>query len=421
MALLLLNRRPILSYLPHWLPGVPLVVVTARSAVSGLPPGWAAGRDIRVETVDDYTAPAVDRLIEAECAAGGIERVLSVAEADVIRAARARARYGLPGQSVASALAYRDKRRMKRAAARHGVPVAPMALVRDRAGLAAFADAHGLPAVVKPAAGAGSVGVSVLHDRSAVGAYPFPAGGTRLVERFVEGTVCHVDGLMAGGAVLHGIPSRYLHTNLATATRAEPSVSGMLDERDPLAPRLLAATADVVAALPPVSETTAFHAEFFHTPDDRLVLCEIACRPGGCGIPEAYELSTGVNLYAAHLRGQAGFAPLGGLAPPAGFTSPAGLAPPAGPPGPGGARPRHGWGWFPPRDGVLERLPPCCPLPGAVRFARHGEPGSRHRGPASSTDRVAELVFRLDGDRSTEAQLREVADWWEREARWAAA
>ncbi|MFE0045629.1 ATP-grasp domain-containing protein [Streptomyces albireticuli] len=393
MALLLLNRRPILAEVPDWLSGESVVVVTAKSAA----PASAYERFRRVEVVDDYESGEVDLLVDAMCAEHDVDRVLTTAEIDVVRAARARERHGIPGQSTAAALAYRDKYRMKLLASRRGIPVAPMALVRDENELSSFADRNGLPVVVKPADGAGSVGVTVLADRRAVAAFSPPAGRTLLVERFIDGIVCHVDGLMAGGALLHALPSRYLESNLDTATRAVPSISGMLPPDDGLAKRLIGAAEATVAALPPVAEVTAFHAEFFLTPQDELVLCEIACRPGGCGIAEAFELTTGINLFAAHLRGQAGL-----------ITSVTADS----------ARPRHGWGWFPPCAGTLERMPRSCPLPGTVRYTPLGERGSRYEGPGSSTDRIAELVFRVDGGRAVEDVLREVDDWWAGEIRW---
>ncbi|MFD9811788.1 acetyl-CoA carboxylase biotin carboxylase subunit family protein [Streptomyces sp. NPDC059080] len=399
MALLLLNRRPLLPFYPEWLPGAELIVVTARSAVA--PPSRPVPRErfVRLETVDDYASPEVDEVIDRICAGGGIERVVTCAEIDVLRAARARERHGLPGQSTASALAYRDKHRMKVLAARHGIAVAPMAPVQDTEGLRSFVAGHGLPVVVKPADGAGSIGVRVLRDAREVDACALPADHVWLAERYVDGYLCHVDGLMAKGTVLHALASRYLHTNLDTATRGAPSVSGMFGAGDPLGDRLLAATARVVAALPAVEEVTAFHAEFFHTPLDALVLCEIACRPGGCGIAEAYARSTGTGLYEAHVRGQAGLA--------------------TEVPDPGRRYPRHGWGWFPPRRGTLARLPDRCPLPRARSYAASGAPGTRYEGPRSSTDSVAELLFRIDGGEPLTAQLQEVDAWWSREARWA--
>ncbi|MFE0104624.1 acetyl-CoA carboxylase biotin carboxylase subunit family protein [Streptomyces sp. NPDC059009] len=399
MALLLLNRRSILPDLPDWLPGESLVLVTARSALAEPIPDRLARRFHRIEVVDDlvYESGEVDRLIDALCARHDVERLLSTAEFDVVRAARARARHGLPGQSVASAVAYRDKHVMKRLAAGHGVAVPPMAPVRDTADVLSFMDTHGLPVVVKPHDGVASVGVRLLRDRREAERLELGGAGGLLAERFVDGTVCHVDGLMAGGRVLFGAASRYLYGNLDTATHGAPNISAMLADDDPLAVRLLDATAAVVAALPAVEEVTALHAEFFHTPDDDVVLCEIACRPGGCGIVEAFELSTGINLYAAHLRGQAG------------LPTPAAVE---------GERPRHGWGWFPPRRGTLVRLPSSCPLSGTVRFTAHGAVGSYSEGPTSSSDRVAELVYRLPDAGDVEDTLRAVDNWWASGARW---
>jgi biotin carboxylase len=389
MTLLVLNRRPLLGQLAHWLQGRPLLVVTDSASFAQTP---SVTFD-RLETVDDYESEEVERIADALCVEYGVERILSTAEIDVVRAARLRKRHNLPGQSVPSALAYRDKYEMKVYASVGGVDVAPMRRVSSTKELASFAEQNGMPIVAKPLYGGGSVGVQIIANSTELTAFDLQRK-TWLAEQFIRGDVCHVDGLTAGGHLLWGVPSRYLHTNLATAAHAAPSISGMLPTEDPLRSRLLDATATLLAALPAPDEVTAFHAEFFQSPADKLVLCEIACRPGGCGITEAIDLTTGINLYQAQLRGQAGL-PVPAVC--------------------GG--PRHGWAWFPPRCGVLTAKPSSVP-PGTCRFDWFGKLGHSYPGPRSSTDRIAELIFRIDPERPVVDQLQNVERWWNREVQW---
>lgn len=424
MTLLLLNRRPLLDRLAAWFPDCAeeLVVVTDPSALGDAGPAAWSGRFRHLEVVDDYAAPETGELVERLVRAHAVERILTTAESDVLRAARLRHRLGLPGQTEASALAYRDKHVMKTLAGAAGVPVAPMRMVHAGAELADFADEHGLPVVVKAVDGVACLGQRVLTDptslREPAGPWPAPL----LAEAWIEGDTFHVDGVMAGGAVLFGRPSRYLNSQWLTHHGSAPLVSGMLAADDPLFARLQQAVRDVVRALPAPEGACAFHAEFFRTADDRIVLCEIACRAGGGSIVEAFELATGVNLHGASLLGQAGRT--------------ADLPRP-------GTVVRHGYAtWYPPVEtATLRRLPQHCPLPGTVKYVPSGRVGHRYHGPDSPSHRVADLFFRLPddgpgdrlvggpgsttdgvlgstpGDRLTD-RLREVDRWWAGAARW---
>ncbi|WP_329576587.1 hypothetical protein OG500_03950 [Kitasatospora sp. NBC_01250] len=400
MTLLLLNRRPLLDRLASWFPDCAeeLVVVTDPSALGDAGPARWSGRFRHLAVVDDYTGRATEELVERLVREHAVERILTTAETDVLRAARLRHRLGLPGQDEASALAYRDKHVMKTLAGAAGVPVAPMRLLHSGAELRDFAGEHGLPVVVKAVDGVACLGQRVLTDPAALrdldGGWPAPL----LAEAWIEGETFHVDGVMAAGRVLFGRPSRYLHSQWLTHRASAPLVSGMLAEDDPLFGRLQRAVGEVVRALPAPSQACAFHAEFFRTAEDRIVLCEIACRAGGGSIVEAFELATGLNLHGASLRGQAGRE----------------LALPA-----PGEVVRHGYAtWFPPvAPATLRGLPAHCPLPGVVKYAPSGRIGHRYHGPDSPSHRVADLFFRLtDGEPTT--QLREIERWWAAQARW---
>lgn len=395
MRQLLVNRRPLLPRLGDWADRSPHEVglLTAASAVTSEEVlDRARKRFAFVEVVADYEAPAVEELMAELCRSRGITGLVSTAEVDVLRCARVRERLGLAGQRVASAEAYRNKYVMKRHAARAGVATADMALLSDAAAVRRLLAGDPFPVLLKPLRGAAAIGIvrvgSAAEWAQAVRA--LPTGAEYLVERFVEGEMYHVDGLMRDGCVVQSWPSRYLYTQWETMYESRPNLSAMLTPGDPRTPLLCDAAAAVVGGLPAAPELLPFHAEFFLDAAGRPVLCEIACRAGGAGITEAYELSYGLGMNEASVSERLGV--------------PVELA--TGPPGA-----LHGWGWFPPRAGRLTGCPDTCELPGVRRFVRKGEIGQRYAGPTAVTHAVAELVFAWeDGD--VESQLKSVDTWW---------
>lgn len=308
MPYLLLNSRMILHRLSEWFPDSrnELVVVTAHSALAGTAADISglAARFRHLAVVDDYRSPNLEQQVIRLCREHRVERLMTLGENDIVRAARLREALRLPGQELLSAIAYRDKFVMKTLAAAAGIRVAPMRLVTDGKMLRDFAGEVGLPVVVKPLDGGGGMGICVVHDGAALDTYTrewhharlnFP----RLAEAWVEGDFYQVNGLMHAGRVKWSWPSRNLHPDLATLTWGAPGLSGMLPREHPLFGPLLRATADTVAALPPAPEVRPLHAEFFHSADRGLVLCEIACRAGGGAIVETHERAFSVNLHEA--------------------------------------------------------------------------------------------------------------------------
>ncbi|MGW4211356.1 ATP-grasp domain-containing protein [Lentzea sp. NPDC004789] len=402
MTYLLLNRRRILTDMPTWFPDSAdeLVVFTARGAAR---PGEVEALRPRVrhlEVVDDYEGVAADERIRELAKEFGVEAVLLTAEIDVLRAARLREELDLPGQRTASATAYRDKHVMKSHAAAAGLTVAAMRPIGHTGDLVAFAAEHGFPVVVKRTAGAASLGMRVVEDQAAltelISTWRDGPPEPMLAERWIEGDLFHVDGVMRAGEVLLSWPSRYLHTQWASASRSANELGGMLARSDPLFERLRHHTAQVIAALPPAPEELPFHAEFFHTPDDEIVLCEIACRPGGGEIVAMFEHAFGFNLYEAALKGQAGrYAEIGVRAEPR----------------------RHGWGWLPRRRGTLEEIPASAPFPSVCWYTATGEVGAWYEAPRSMADIIARMVFTVDGaDVVPELEL--LDEWWKSAVRW---
>ncbi|MFI9273184.1 acetyl-CoA carboxylase biotin carboxylase subunit family protein [Kitasatospora sp. NPDC052896] len=194
---------------------------------------------------------------------------------------------GLPGPGLRAATVCRNKLAQRRL-----IPFAApawVALCPNDAPLAARERLRRLPpgpVVVKALTGSGSVGVELSEspDRALT---RVASGEAVLVEEFVAGREVSVETLVVdGGIVFAGI------------TRKEVSQDGQFVERahtvgplhdDVPQERLLALHARVIEALR--FDTGMAHAEYRIAPDGRIVLMEIAARPGGGGIMSLYTLA----------------------------------------------------------------------------------------------------------------------------------
>ncbi|ALL56250.1 ATP-dependent carboxylate-amine ligase [Mycobacterium haemophilum DSM 44634] len=402
-SFLLLNTKKIVHRLLDWFPDsrseVVLVSTPAALAASGLDNPDAHFR--HVHSVSGFADPSLEEELFQLCCQFGVERILSTGEREVLPAARLRERLGLPGIDVSTATAFRDKFVMKSILADAGLPVAPMRRVDSVAALRDFAAEVGYPAVVKPLDRGGSAGIQVLSDADDLEAV---IGGLdaavwcapMLAEAWIAGDFYQVNGLMDDGVVVLGQPCYNPYSGWLSVAFHVPNMNGMLPETDPLAARLRAATTQVLAALPTVPGVSAFHAEFFHTPDDQLVLNEIACRAGGGAIVDTHEAVLGVNLHGAGLLGQAG------------RRVPLHDAP---------TMPRQGFAHFPPACGVLREIPVRCPLPNVLTYSVSGECGRAYHGAESLGPTVAKMTFTLSTS-DVRAELRQIEQWWERNTVW---
>jgi hypothetical protein len=211
-------------------------------------------------------------------------------------AAQLREWLDVPGQSYDSALAYRDKVYMKTLARRGGIQTAAFAGLETPLDLYRFAADNGYPCVVKPRTGAGGRDIHILNSIDDLKRFlrnPLPKHS--MVEAFVDGPLFHVDGLVTDGRVLFVSPSRYIKNCLSFQTGASTG-SVLLDPSQEVSRRLIATTEALIAALP-TAPHFAFHAELFINSRDQVLLCEIACRPGGLRTADPIEILYGVDLY----------------------------------------------------------------------------------------------------------------------------
>ncbi|PPK65650.1 hypothetical protein V5P93_005119 [Actinokineospora auranticolor] len=407
MSVLVVHRNPFEPF-PYgsWLADYPgeVIVLAARDRI--LAAGEAIPADhpgvTRLELLPDFSdEEELFRIALALAEKFEVSAVVAHHEGDVLVAARVREHLGLAGAWPADVLPYRDKALMKRMLVAAGIEVAEHAVVRAPEEVWEFADEHGYPVVVKDVAGYNAIGLRILPERADLVPFPEPV----LVEAFVPGRMCHVDGLVVGGRIVLAWASQYQYELSSFGTDPGARIDLTLDVDDPLSARLLALAERTIAALRLTNGRLtehAFHAEVFHTPDDRLVVCEIGSRPGGAKIREVAAAIFGVNLGEYVTRAQVGLdLPL--LADTL-----------AGGPPPRPAR-MSGQVLMMKRPGAVRSVPEPPTEPWVSRFWRYAEPGGVIPPAAGSADFLLAAVATGADRAEAESRLRALGARFEAE------
>jgi biotin carboxylase len=407
MGIVIMHHRASLEAFPYdrWLSGYDgdVLLIASKEHLgwvgAGLPTGDHGYR--HMEAVDGYELAGVVESRVLELAERfDVTDVFAVQEHDLERAAQLREILGLDGWPSEDAVVWRNKLAMKETARRAGIEVAAQHAVECATDLVAFAASHGFPVVVKPRDGAGSLGVRVLRDEAELTEFLTedldmygPYRSNLMVESFVDGPMCHVDGLVVDGEIQYVYASQYLFALSDFKALHRGRLDATLDPDNPLSVRLIEFTRSVIDALP-APRSFAFHAEVFHTPDDRLVLCEIAARPGGAQNRAIAEVMFGIDPFEAVVR--------------ANHDLPLGLE---------GERPLRpatmaGQLLFGRRTGKVVAVPGDPPFPWVARSAILATEGEVMTVPRYSADVMASFVVTAPDQRTTEARMRELEEWF---------
>lgn len=326
--------------------------------------------------------------------------IIAIAERDIYRASLLRQKFGLAGQSYQSATEYRDKVVMKRIVKQNGVLTPSFRRLTSNLSLIEFSMEHGFPLIVKPVDSAGSVGTILIKnkdDLTKLLAKGIPSNWE--VESFVEGEMYHVDGLVYQGKLVFVTASKYA-TSCLDFQAGGFTGSYLIDQESKLAKRLMKEVEKVINALDTPLHTT-FHAEFFHTPADEIVLCEIASRTGGGRINLMLERSFGFNITRASIFAQLGF-PL--QLPkrvqqlnPKVFT---------------------GHALLPPRKGTYIATDTTKMPEWIVEFRLLAKSGQQYHSPTSSVDHICSLLVEGRSEQEVEERINEGMKWFYRSTTW---
>ncbi|MFI5619694.1 acetyl-CoA carboxylase biotin carboxylase subunit family protein [Streptomyces sp. NPDC051567] len=272
----------------------------------GAPTDFAAGTDVFDQEAVEVLADAVHHLHP-------VDRVVTVSERLLEGAARLRTRLGTSGDEPCAARKFTDKAVMKRIARRAGIRVAEGHLVHTPEDVTDLFERHGR-IVVKPRDGSGSYGVRVLTGAAMVERWLREEfrPGSHLCEGFVSGDMCHIDAVLHQGDLIWDV-SRY-ETDTLAVSRSEPLSSITVAD-----PALRAAARELLGQVTDAWQVRngVLHLEAF-AGEDGLTFCEVAARPGGAGVGEAFRATTGISLAHAKMLIDAGADPREGRRAPAG-------------------------------------------------------------------------------------------------------
>lgn len=233
-----------------------------------------------------------------------LSRIVPLDEFDVEMAATLREHLRVPGMNESTTRFFRDKLAMRMQAQASGILVPPFTRVFPYDEIRAFFARHGPPWLLKPRMEASAVGIRKLHEEEqlwrALDAL-HDLQSHYLLEQFIEGDVCHVDAIVAGGRVLfaechryHKPPFEVYHGGGLFRTSTLPRGSAEEEELRQLTQRVATSLGIDAGVL---------HTEFIRgAADGRCYFLETAARVGGAHIADMVEAATGINLWREWAR-----------------------------------------------------------------------------------------------------------------------
>lgn len=405
MSILILNQNTY-EFFPfkEWLREVEGEIIFLTNDTVG--DQFAENRFLHFEIFPDYESGMVELRAKQLFEKYHFHTIIALHEFDILRAAKIRESLGIQGQSYENALLYRDKIKMKSALLQNREIELPefkeMSYPLDAVD---FMEEHGYPFIIKPADSAGSMGTKVIRNEVDLKKFikemkVFQFGDSQpsnhlMLETFVPGEMYHVDGYIQNNEMILICASKYLENSLIYLDQNEISGSYLLSPESELHSCLIEETKKVIETLGS-PKNMIFHAEFFHTPDDRLVFCEIASRPGGARIIEMIEAAYGLHITKAYTQASCriGTYSIGHTAKRVGHVVPI------------------------PKIGKLVDAPVQTPYPWIVRYHLNCKLGTTFDHIAHSSHHIAYMIVEGETEEQLQQHLFEANKWFQQACVW---
>lgn len=235
---------------------------------------------------------------------GPFEAIVGLFEHVTLPAAKLRERYGLAGTTTETATLCRDKVLMKGALRDSSVRFPQFLAVDSGTRATDIADFLAeMPGrvVLKPRSQAASEGVEIFENAAACSAWlaenRFVDGFE--IEEFIDGKICHFDGVVRDGELLFFSAAQYLASCFDFVHNGQPLGAVTIDDPDVFR-KAKEFTVEVLQGVK--LQCGVFHLEAFLEEDGSFVFLEIGNRFGGAGVSPMVEKVYGVDLIDEALR-----------------------------------------------------------------------------------------------------------------------
>ncbi len=212
-----------------------------------------------------------------------LDRIECLWEPGIMLAAELRERFDVPGQGTAAAHRFRDKEAMKVALDAAGIRTPRHVAVDSVAGCWEAVESIGLPAILKPIAGAGSADTYRVESRDELRAVlpRLRHVPTISVEEFVDGEEYTFDTITLDGKIAYYNIAWYRPRPLIARSNEwiSPQVIALRDVDRPELAGGVQMGRDVIDALG--FDTGFTHMEWYRKSDGEVVFGEIGARPPG--------------------------------------------------------------------------------------------------------------------------------------------
>ena len=233
-----------------------------------------------------------------------IARIIPLDEFDLEMASTLREHLRVPGMGETTVRYFRDKLAMRMRAQEEGILVPEFVPIINYDRIREFLTEVPAPWVLKPRSSASAIGIKKLDDPDQVWRLLDELGDRQsfhLLERFVRGSVFHVDSIAWEREIRFAEAHRYMNPPFEVYHGGGLFCTRTLRRDSAEAQQLREANSAVVRALGMVRG--ALHTEFIRGEEDgQFYFLETAARVGGAHIVETLEAATGINLWQEWAR-----------------------------------------------------------------------------------------------------------------------
>ena len=237
-----------------------------------------------------------------------IDRIVALDEFDMENVSALREHMRIPGMGLTTVRYFRDKLAMRARAKEAGIPVPDFVHILNYDAIRAFMDRVPAPWLLKPRSQASGIGMKKIYAPAELWPWLDQLGDQQsfyLLERFIPGSIFHVDSVVSEREVLFAEPHAYGSPPLEVSHEGGVFTTRTMLRDAAETKALLEMNRRVIQELGFIRGVT--HAEFLKShAEGSLYFLEIAARVGGAYIADVIETATDINLWREWARLEVG-------------------------------------------------------------------------------------------------------------------